>query len=308
MHEENKWLAVVNPSSANGRARDTWPHYWEKIRRAGIDLAYRYTSGQGDGTEIVRRALADGIKKFLAVGGDGTVNEVVNGLLREDKPAAEDIEFAVFGLGTGSDFSRLFPKVLVPEDLARLLNSGSSKMIDVGKVTFQNWQNKTESRYFLNVSNLGMGAEVVNAANRQRKVWGSGLTYFAKTMATLFHYKNIAAELWLDGQRRAGEFCGIMVCNGRFIGGGMKIAPQAELDDGLFDVVIIKNISVLKLLSRFHLIYKGKHIHLPEVEVFRCREIKISTAETVLLEIDGEIPGVSPSAYSSLPQCLRLKI
>ncbi|NLM21585.1 MAG: diacylglycerol kinase family lipid kinase [Peptococcaceae bacterium] len=309
MKAYEKWLAIVNPFSANGRTRQNWARYWQEAKQAGIDLEYCLTSCQGDGIKLTKQGVQQGYKKFIAVGGDGTVNEVVNGLMADDdRMASEDIELAVFALGTGSDFIRSFQGEIKAEDFINSLQRRNTRKIDLGKVIFQNSSGQTDSRYFINASNIGLGAEVVNEANMNSKALGSKLTYFSRVLTTLSRYKNIEASLLVDNELKVeGRFCGLMVCNGKYIGGGMKIAPDADLRDGLFDLVVIKDISALYLLSRIPLIYSGKHINLPAVDIYRCQSLKIETPEHSLLEIDGEIPGTSPSAYYVLPQCLAMR-
>jgi len=307
--QQNKWLAIVNPTSGNGKTEEKWPIYYNKIVRAGIDLDYVYTSFPGDGITLTRKALADGYSKIIAVGGDGTVNEVVNGLIAEDKPIESNIEFAIFGHGTGSDFVRTLKSENDIHAFILSLQNNKTRLIDIGKVGYQNRKGEKEARYFINASNLGIGAEVVHRVNQNKKALGSKLTYLTGTMATLFQYKNIQISMELDDhQTLEGPFCGLMICNGQYIGGGMHIAPVAEIDDGLFDVIVVKDITKRKLISKFPLIYSGKHINLPEIDLYHCRSISMTAPETAILETDGEILGFSPHEFHILPKCLRLKM
>jgi diacylglycerol kinase family enzyme len=189
------------------------------------------------------------------------------------------------------------------------LQGEDSCKVDIGKAVFQNRQHQTETRYFINASNLGIGAEVVNRVNQRSKILGSKLTYFKGTMSTILHYKNIPVSMKLDDQQvLEGLFCGLVICNGQYIGGGMKIAPHADLTDGLFDLIVIKDISKLTLFSKLPLIYKGKHIDLPEIAVYRCRGISMETPDSTIVETDGEIIGSSPREFRILPGCLKLRI
>ncbi len=309
MPTRENWFAIVNPSSANGKTKDKWPMFHDILQNSAIHVEFAYTSGYGKGTFLTREAIAKGYRKIIAVGGDGTVNEVVNGLIVNDCICDDNIELAVLSNGTGSDFIR----TLKPENdihtFVRALKRECYRSIDIGKIIYhQNQQNNT-SRYFINVSNLGIGAEVVNLVNKRSKALGSKLTYFTGTMSTILKYKNMEVSMKLDNsQIIEGVFCGLMICNGQYIGGGMQIAPLAELDDGWFDIMVINDITKLKLFSRFPLIYKGKHIELPEVEVYRCQSLAIQTLESTIIEADGEIIGRSPCQYSILPKCLRLRV
>ncbi|NLI93944.1 MAG: diacylglycerol kinase family lipid kinase [Peptococcaceae bacterium] len=308
MSLKEKWYAIVNPGSAKGKTKDRWPGFYSQMKQAGVDLDYAYTTGQGDGKNLAKAALDSGYRRIIAVGGDGTVNEVVNGLIFDDKPLFPDIHLAVFEHGTGSDFIRTLNPHADLKSFIDSLHAGHHRLIDIGKVVFLNSQKMQETRYFLNASNLGIGAEVVQRVNQGGKKWGSKLAYLAETLLTILHFQNIAVSMQLDQTQRKGVFCGLMVCNGQFIGGGMQIAPHALLEDGFLDVIAIKDITKLKLFTSFPLIYKGKHIDLPEIEIYRCRSIIMQTPDTAIIEVDGEIIGTSPKEFSILPQCLKIRI
>jgi diacylglycerol kinase (ATP) len=309
MNLQEKWFAVVNPNSANGRTRNKWPVFYQKIVSAGLGVDYSYTSSHGNGIDLTKKALSQGYKKIIAVGGDGTVNEVINGLFINDRAAIEGIELAILGNGTGSDFIRTYKSSNNIDHFIDSLKDNRFFKSDVGKVIFQNKYGKKECRYFLNAANIGIGAEIVNHVNKRSKALGSKLTYFTGTIATIFRYSNISTSLILDNNKSIeGIYCGLVICNGRYIGGGMHIAPQAKVNDGFFDLVVIDDISKLRLLSQFSSIYKGRHISLPEINIYRCQTISLVTPEATILETDGEILGFSPSEFSILPQCLAIKI
>jgi len=179
MKVKQRWFAIVNPSSANGRIGYRWPKYYEKLIKNDICLEYKYTSSRGNGSDLCREALAKGYNKIIAVGGDGTLNEVINGLITNDKLVSEQIELAIMGQGTGCDFVRTYGEYGKDFDsFVNLLRSSKKLRVDVGKVIYFNKYNKIEQRYFINVANLGLGAEVVNRVNNKSKFWGSRLTYF----------------------------------------------------------------------------------------------------------------------------------
>jgi YegS/Rv2252/BmrU family lipid kinase len=301
-----KWYAVVNPHSANGKTQHQWPELHEKVLQAGIEMEYAFTAHPGEGTHVTREALRQGYQKIIAVGGDGTVNEVLNGLITDDRLVSDSIRLAVLGRGTGSDFIRSLKNNHSTERFIQTLKENTYQIVDIGKVEFLNKDGQEDCRYFLNASNIGIGAEVVNRVNNRSKALGSKLTYFTGTMATVFNYGNIKATIKFEDNKLEGFFCGLMICNGQYIGGGMQVAPQASLSDGLFDLIVIKDITKTKLLTRFPLIYQGKHIGLPEIGVYQCKELFLHTPKTAVLEADGEIIGYSPGKYSMLPQ--RLKV
>ncbi|AFV01579.1 MULTISPECIES: diacylglycerol kinase family protein [Dehalobacter] len=306
---QKSWFAVVNPRSANGKTQGLWPGYYQQLQQAGIQVDYALTSRSGGGTEITRMALDEGYRRMIAVGGDGTVNEVLNGLIENDRLVADDIELAVFEQGTGGDFVRTIKtgKEKGLNALIRMLKEPNIILSDLGRVDFLNFEGEERTRYFLNASNVGVGAEAVHRTNCRSKAMGSKLSYLTSTLEAVLSYKSVCVSLKMDQDTFwEGNIWGLMVCNGQYIGGGMRIAPDARLDDGLFDLVVIKEMKLSRLFSRFPLLYKGQHIHLPEVQVFRCKEIELHMPDSILFETDGEIPGVCPKAYRVIPKCLKL--
>lgn len=304
-----KWFAVVNPSSANGKTGDKWPSIYHTLIESGIDLEYQFTSEHGNGIEITKKAINNGHERIIAVGGDGTVNEVINGLFTNEKLVNQNVKLAILGLGTGSDFIRTSKIKTDINAFIDLLKNNTPIKCDVGIVNHMDSKGNTKEHYFINASNIGIGADVVNCVNSRSKVLGSKLTYLTGTIQTIAKYKNFHASILLDNNIKIeSNFCGIVICNGQYIGGGMHIAPEALIDDGLFDIIVIKDISKIRLFSRFPLIYKGKHINLPEIEVYRSSKISIETNLPTLLETDGEIPGYLPGQYRILPQCLSIMI
>ncbi|HHV65518.1 MAG TPA: diacylglycerol kinase family lipid kinase [Peptococcaceae bacterium] len=310
MSLNDKWFAVVNPSSAHDKTRDKWPLFYRNFLQAGLEMDYAFTSIQNNGIALTRQALQNGYRRILAVGGDGTVNEVLNGFFSNGEMIREDVELAVFAQGTGCDLVRTLQTDKKIESIITKLKQKSHQKVDVGLVTWEEKQGKCGVRYFLNVANVGIGAEVVNYTNRRTKGLGSGLSYLIGTVITVKAYQNFEAFCSLEKGKNTfeGKFCGLMICNGRYIGGGMMIAPQAEINDGYFDLIVIKDVTKLKLLSRFPIIYGGKHVNLPEVAVYRCQELSIVTSKPILMETDGEVIGYTPSEFKIMPQRLNLYI
>ncbi|UWG98857.1 diacylglycerol kinase family lipid kinase [Dehalobacter sp. DCM] len=308
---QDTWFAVVNPRSANGRTQQLWPGYHRKIEQAGVKVVYAWTSGSGGGTEIAKQAFVEGYRRFIAVGGDGTVNEVLNGLIENDRVLADNIELAVFEQGTGGDLVRSLRPGLNKDldSLISLLIEPQTVLADIGKVEYYDFQGNKAFRYFINASNIGIGAEAVEQANRRSKALGSKITYLRGAIATILTYKKSPVSVVTDQKDVwKGNTWGLMVCNGKYIGGGMHIAPNALIDDGYFDLVIIKDISRFNLITRFPKIYRGTHIYDRAVEIKRCRTITLETPKSLLFEIDGEIPGMSPIDYRIIPECLKIRI
>lgn len=309
MTYDGKWFAVVNPHSGNGKTAKNWPNLYKLLLQNNIEIKYEFTSSQGEGIVLAKQARDIGYKKIIAVGGDGTVNEVLNGLLADGKDIDDEMELAVLEHGTGSDFIRSFQQKKGIQNFINLLKRNKSVKVDIGKIDFQSLDGNQDSRYFLNAANLGIGAEVVNRANKNSKALGSKLTYFTGTIATLLGFDNIDVRCLLDNDHIIeGQYKGLIVCNGQYMGGGMHIAPQAQTDDGLFEVVFIKDLTNLRFLTHFPSIYLGKHINLPEIEIYRSKKVSVTTKEQTIFEADGEIPGLSPIVCQIIPKALSLRL
>lgn len=304
----NKWFAIVNPYSGNGKTQKNWPVILKTLKKNNIDIEYSFTSGQGKGIDITRQVLDSGYKKFIAVGGDGTINEVLNGLMFEGEEKLKGIELAILDNGTGSDFVRTINQKTGVNEFIKILQGNKSIMVDVGRVDFESFDGTKKRRYFLNAANIGIGAEAVNRVNQGSKALGSKVTYYAGTVRTFLKYENINLTCRINQEEIKGPICGIVVCNGRYIGGGMQIAPQAQIDDGYFDVIVLQDISKIKFLTLLPLIYSGKHTLIENISMYRCKSFSLSSEDYLLLETDGEIPGISPSTFEIIPECLNLRI
>ena len=307
MLKNKRWFAVVNPQSANGSTKKRWPEYLIRLREEGYLIDFAYTSEPGDATQITQKILKEGYTHIIAVGGDGTMNEVVNGFFSNGKLINSEAELALFSHGTGGDLIRTLQITRGIEGFLKLLRRGEKRFIDVGEVLFEDEHQQQNHRYFLNVADVGLGGETVARVNKQSKRLGGKLSFLIGSVLSILRYRNKVMRCEIDGKLMfEGRINSIMVANGRYIGGGMMIAPHAELDDGLFDVVCLGNFSTSMLLRHLPKIYKGTHLEIPGVTVHRGRSVVITTTEKALLDIDGEQPGQAPLEFNLLPKALCL--
>lgn len=305
MLKNDSWFAIVNPQSANGNTRKRWPEYSRRLRESGYRLDFAYTTEPGDATRITQRILKEGYTHIIAVGGDGTMNEVVNGFFSNGQLINPKAELAFFSHGTGGDLIRTLQTSRGVESFLEILRRGQKRLIDVGEVLFQNEQGQQTPRYFLNVADVGLGGETVARVNKQSKLLGGKLSFLIGSVLSILRYRNKFMNCQIDGKLIfEGRLNSIMVANGRYFGGGMMIAPHAELDDGLFDVVCLGDFSTLMLLRHLPKLYKGTHLRIPGVTVHRGRSVVITSVEKALLDIDGEQPGQAPLKFSLHPKTL----
>jgi len=302
-----QWFAIVNPKSSNGSTGKRWPEYLMRLREDGHLIDFVYTTESRDATRVTQRILKEGYTHIIAVGGDGTMNEVVNGFFSNGQLINHEVELALFSHGTGGDLIRSLQINRGIESFLEILRRGQKRLIDVGEVLFQDEHRQQNQRYFLNVADVGLGGETVALVNKQSKLLGGKLSFLLGSVLSILRYRNKVMRCEIDGKLIVeGRINSIMVANGQYIGGGMMIAPHAKLDDGLFDVVCLGDFSTLMLLWHLPKIYKGKHLKISGVTVHRGRSVVITTAEQALLDIDGEQPGEAPLTFSLHPKALRL--
>ncbi len=296
---------IVNPVAGAYSTRRKWPIISKLLERLGLSFDFEYTQGVGHAIELARAAASDGYRCLVAVGGDGTVNEVANGILRSTN--ASTTVLGVVSTGTGSDFVR---SVGIPRNYTAacsVLTSSRRLSIDVGVVEYQR-KGQTWQRFFVNAAGVGFDATVVEKTEHLPKFFGGTLPYVVGVLRALFSYKNKAVVLEVGDEVERGRVLNVVVANGSYLGGGMHVAPQAELGDNLLDVVIIGDMGKFEVLKEFPTVYKGTHIYHPKVKVKKVSRVTIQSAEPMLIHADGELLGESPASFWVVPSALNIVV
>jgi len=238
----------------------------------------------------------------VVVGGDGTLNEVVNGV------AGSGAELAVLPTGTGQDFGRTYGIPAKLDDAIRLALDGNPRAIDVGRASFVGPDGGQATRYFANVGSAGMSGAVARRANSMSKRLGGRATFYYALVREFVAWKNTDVTVTFDSGERRGRMHDVIVANGKWHGGGMKLAPGAEPDDGLFDIVLIGDVTKLDFVTTSPKLYKGGHVHHPRVDVVRSATVSIESAAPMPLELDGEQDGTTPARLEIVPGALRVRL
>lgn len=300
-------LIIVNPRSANGRAGRNWPQIESTLKsRLPFPFEVAFTERQGHATEIAREA-APRCERVVVLGGDGTLNEVVNGLVADDRPVNADALLGIIRYGTGGDFARGLGIPAKLEGAVDRLASGSPREVDVGKVTFRRHEGGEGVRYFINEGEIGMGAAASDRVNRSSKRLGGRLSFLRATLITALSYRPHLVALSLDGapaQRML--LTNVWLANGQYSGGGIRMAPRARLDDGLLDVVCIGKLSRLQTVIFLPKLRSGAFIDLPQVTYLTARRIEAESEVPVLIEVEGEAIGSLPATFELIGE--RLKV
>jgi YegS/Rv2252/BmrU family lipid kinase len=294
-----------------------WPLLRETLLQGGLPFHAELTEYPGHASEIARKALGDGFRYFVAVGGDGTVHEVVNGLVVEQRVPA-DVTLSIIPGGTGSDFVRVLG---IPRDPTQachaMLGHASSptdggteqrtRTTDIGEIECLR-DGKPHTRYFVNVAGLGFDGEVAVRMNHMRKRIGGTLPYLSNLVLTLFSYANKDVQLTVDGQPLDGRMNSVVICNGQYFGGGMWIGPHAAADDGIFDVVLLKDLNKVEFLLNVPRVYKGTHLTHPKAQSLQGREVHVEAKQRMFIQAEGELVGEAPATFRLIPGALNLRV
>ncbi|MDT5269655.1 MAG: hypothetical protein QOH49_1841 [Acidobacteriota bacterium] len=306
-------LIIINPASAGGATGKAWPGVASVVRQHFGPFEVAFTKRSGEGVEIAEREARSGRKLIIACGGDGTINEVANGLLRAESEA----ELGLLPSGTGGDFRRTLNIPVRTAEAARALREGETRRMDAGRVTFTNEGGEEESRFFVNVASFGMGGDVIKRVKSREglpagaaRLLGGRLSFAAAALQAAVTFEKPSVRVSLDGgaesQIIVANFC---IANARYFGGGMKIAPNAKVDDGRFDVVAVGDVSALTVLANSYRLYLGTHLGMQEVRHALAQRVRAESADGshVKLEVDGELVGSLPAEFELLPGALRVR-
>jgi YegS/Rv2252/BmrU family lipid kinase len=293
---------IINPAARGGKTSRQWSAISELLKRNDIPFDYAFTEGTGHGMELAKEAVESGYKLVVAVGGDGTVNEVLNGII--DKDGKSKATLGIICTGTGRDSIR---SLNIPDDLGKackLLTERNCINIDLGRAEYISGGRKNQ-RYYINTAGLGFPASVAARTKSLKRMGGT--IPFLLAFATVFAaYKAKDIVINIDGQIQQERNLLIAVNNGRYFGGGMKITPDADPCDGLLDVVTIRDVNKLRLLYNFPRLYRGTHITHPKVDIYKAKSVDVKTSEKLLLQLDGEVVGEAPANFRVIPSALRV--
>lgn len=300
------WLVIVNPNAGNGKGKKDWEKISSALKRNKLSFIVKFTSARGDAIHYSCEAIADGFRKIITVGGDGTLNEVINGVFLSTECAASEITLALIPVGTGNDWGRMFGIPLNYEKAAEIISEGKSMPHDAGLVSYYDGTEK-KSRYFINIAGLGFESVVVKRSNYQKERGRNGkMIYLYNLLLSLLTYKNTRADIIIDGLKISADIFSINIGNGRYCGGGMRQTPDALPNDGLLDVTVIRNIGKLEIIRKLKILYDGTILSHPLIDGYKCTSIKVSSDSLLYTEADGESLGHTPAEFSIIPSAINI--
>lgn len=312
MSNENKnieWFVIVNPNAGRRKGERDWPEIARLLAAANIRYKSVFTQHRIHAIRMARKYVEMGYRNIIVVGGDGTMNEVVNGIFTQSKRPSNSITVGLIPVGTGNDWCRMFGIPYDYKSAIDVITGDKTFLQDVGWVKFQQ-EGKEKNRYFVNMAGMGYDALVAEKTNKQKDQGKGGpLSYMLNIFSSLFSFKETMIEISVDGEYvlKAPVFTmNVGIC--KFNGGGMMQLPNAIPDDGILDITVIKKLSRFKVVSSVAKLYDGSFTRMPQVKTFKGKSIVINSKPEVYMEADGESLGHSPFKFGIVPKSLKVII
>lgn len=302
----DRWLVVINPNAGTRKGEKDWERISLLLTDNGFDFHPVFTEKRLHAMKLTVDFIQRGFRKIIVVGGDGTMNEVVNGIFRQKVVPTTDIMLGMISVGTGNDWVRTFNIPTEYKGAVKILRRESTMLQDAGIVKYQN-DTCEKSRYFINMAGLGFDGLVAQKTNRDKDLGRSNPLVYLKNLAfSLFTYKSSQTKVIVDGQVINDKIFSISIGIGQFNGGGMRQAPDALPDDGLFDLTLIKDMKKLSVIASIRRLYNGTIGQHKKVMTLVGKIIRIESEIPVLLETDGESLGHSPFDFQIVPKSVRV--
>ncbi len=303
-------FVVVNPRSAGGTTEGLWSRIAESIQASLGEFDHALTSTKGEATDLTARALASGYEMVVAVGGDGTVNEVANGFFgSQGELILREAVLGTIPRGTGKDFIRTAG---IPPDLegaSRALAGRATRPWDVGRIDAHDGSGNPVHHYFVNESDFGIGGDISRKVNESSKALGGFLSFLWATLQCMVSYNSKTVRIRVDGvEQPEVAIYSVIVAIANYGGGGMRLAPKALPDDGLLDLVNIRAQTYLQILRNLPRLYNGRLMEHPLVSLDRCKVVEAESDEPVRVGVDGESGFWLPVRYEVLPRAIRVKV
>jgi YegS/Rv2252/BmrU family lipid kinase len=297
---------IVNPNAGSGKGRKDWKRISDLLRKDNILTESVFTERKGHAIELSAAAIRNGFRKIVTVGGDGTLNEVVNGLFMQTACRSSDVTLALIPVGTGNDWGRMFGIPTVYNGAVDVIRDNKQLQHDVGLVTYHNGDVENK-RYFINIAGLGFESIVVRKTNKQKdKGRSNKAIYFFNLLTSLISHRNINATISVDGEISNSRIFSINVGNGRYCGGGMRQTPEALPDDGLLDVTVLREMGRLEIIRNLNLLYDGSILSHPKVDGYRVKKLDVTSESLLYVEADGESLGHTPASFTVIPGALKV--
>lgn len=303
----DKMVFIVNPQAARGTVGRNWPHIKELAERRLGRFDVFLTTAPGEATRFARLAVSEGARSVVCVGGDGTLNEVVNGLMHDKGSGNPGVRLGFIPNGSGCDFRRTLLIPANPQEALEVIEGGRTRPIDLGRLRYTDHNGESRTRYFHNLTSFGLGGEVDERVNKSGKKLGGFLSFIIATLVSLVRYEKKRIRLKVDEHfDEEVVVLNVAVANGQYHGGGMWVAPGANPSDGMFHVTIIGELSLPRVVYSLPKLYNGKILEVKRVRSLTGKRVEAFSDSRVLLDVDGEQPGCLPVEIEIIPSALKL--
>lgn len=303
MAGKDPWLAVVNPASGSSRSGQQWPQVADALTRAAVAFDTVLTAAPGDGSAIARRAVVEGRRRILAVGGDGSVNDVLNGIMSLPRPADDLVTLAPIPLGTGNDWARSLGMPRDPAGIAATIAAEDTFLHDVGLLEFaQDASGRPRRHWFINIAGAGFDSHVIARLPTQIP---TRFAYLRGALSGLVSYRAARFSITADSGTAEERLLLAFVANGQYCGNRMHVAPHARLDDGRFEVIAIRDVGLLRALFKLGKLYRGELHGDPLVWEAHGARVRIETDTSAAVQADGQVVGQTPVDVTVRPLALR---
>ena len=308
--KDNDIHIVVNPTAGSGKAGKIASETEQKVKALfGCGVSMTFTKAKNDATTLTREAIIKGASLIIAIGGDGTLNEVANGFFIDGVPINPDCELGIINCGTGRGFANSLKLPKTIDEQLLLLQKPDNTKVDPGSITYKDFSGKVTHRLFINECQAGIGSEVASkVTGKKQKKFGGTLAFGITAIIQALKFKPISLNIEFDNEPEALiKLIGLVIGNGTECAGGMKLTPGAKLDDAFFDVLLMKEMNISTRLLNLSKTYNGSHINSPYFTIKKCKMLKVNSVSNCLVEADGEMLGFSPFTIEMLPAALRVK-
>ncbi|MEJ2655953.1 MAG: diacylglycerol kinase family lipid kinase [Desulfobacterales bacterium] len=303
----SKIVFIVNPHAGNGSTGSTWPLIESLAKdRIGPFEAYM-TKRPGDAVILAKNAAAEKVRLLVGVGGDGTLNEVINGVMMHEEFIRSNVTLGFIPKGTGCDFVRT---VSIPQGIEQavdLIASGSVRSIDLGVLDFRDHDGRDRCRYFHNIASFGLGGQVARRVNQTTKTLGPFISFMWATLISIFLYGKKRIRIRIDnGFKKEMVVWNVAVANGQYHGGGMWVAPNASMFDGLLNITIIGDLTIPEVFLNLSRLYNGRICDIDNVITLAGKTVAAASDDRVYIEMDGEQAGLLPAKVKIVPGALKI--
>ncbi len=302
----NRWLVIANLSAGGGKARRDWDRIAFLLDKHDFQYDTEFTERRLHAMVIARNKIQEGYKQIIVVGGDGTMNEVINGVFGQTETPTTEIMLGMITVGTGNDWSKMFDIPTDYEEAVETIKQQKTFVQDAGMVTYRK-QEQTWNRYFINIAGMGFGARVVAKSNKLKDKGKSNPSlYLVNIFTSLMGYKSIKASIHIDGESIDRKVFSLNIGIGKYNGGGMIQVPDAIADDGLYSITLIKKMGRLRIIASMKMLYNGKIGSHKKVETYTGKVISVDSPRQLHLETDGETLGHSPMEFQIIPRSVTV--